>query len=95
MPSYPYIGFCNLTEVEYKGCLGYAIPAASYINLPYVGALKALAAVTLPSPHPHLQIRQCRPDVPLGALGNLTGDGDGDAPPPREECRENLVFRGL
>ena len=49
----------------------------------------------LPLPHPHLQIRQCRPDVPLGALGDLTGDGDGRTPPPREECRENLVFRGL
>ena len=48
-----------------------------------------------PLPHPHLQIRQCRPYVALGALGNLTGDGDRDAPSFREECRENLVFRGL
>ena len=47
------------------------------------------------SPHPHLQIRQSCPDIPLGTLGDLTGDGDRDAPPPREKCRENLVFRGL
>ena len=50
---------------------------------------------SLPLPHPHLQIRQSCPDVPLGALGNLTGDGDRDAPSFREKCRENLVFRGL
>ena len=47
------------------------------------------------SPHPHLQIRQCCPDIAIGALGNLAGDGDGDAPSFREKCRENLVFRGL
>ena len=49
----------------------------------------------LPRPNPHLQIRQSCPDVPLGAFGNLAGDGDGDAPSFREECRESLVFRGL
>ena len=46
-------------------------------------------------PHPHLQIRQGRPDIALGAFGDLAGDGDGGGPPPREEGRENLVFRGL
>ena len=47
------------------------------------------------SPHPHLQIRHRRPDVALGPFRDLAGDGDGCAPPPREEGSENLVFRGL
>jgi hypothetical protein len=46
-------------------------------------------------PHPHLQIPHRRPDVPLSPLRDHPGDGDGDRPPPREECREYLVFRTL
>jgi hypothetical protein len=48
-----------------------------------------------PLPHPHLQIAHRRPDVPLSPLRDHPGSGDGDRPPPREEGRENLVFRGL
>lgn len=48
-----------------------------------------------PSPHPHLQIRHCRPDVALGPFGDLAGNGDGSAPAPGEEGRENLVVRWL
>ena len=47
------------------------------------------------SPHPHLQIRHRRPDVALDPFRDLAGDSDGSAPAPGEECRENLVFRGL
>jgi hypothetical protein len=31
----------------------------------------------------------------LGSFGDHPGGGDGDCPPPCEEGRENLVFRGL
>ncbi len=48
-----------------------------------------------PLPHPHLQIRQGGPDIALGAFGDLAGDPNRDRPPPREECRENLVCGGL
>ena len=47
------------------------------------------------SPHPHLQTRHRGPDVALGPVRDLAGDGDGSAPPPGEEGRENLVFRRL
>ena len=46
-------------------------------------------------PHPHLQIRHRGPDVALGPLRDLAGNGDGSAPAPGEEGREDLVFRGL
>ena len=49
----------------------------------------------LPSPHPHFQIRQRRPDVALGPFRNLAGDGDARTPAPGEECRERFVFRRL
>ena len=48
-----------------------------------------------PLPLPHLQIRQGGPDIALGPFGDLAGDPNRSCPPPREELRENLVFRGL
>jgi len=45
------------------------------------------------SPHPHLQIRHRCPDIALGPFGDLAGDGDGSAPAPGEELRQNVVVR--
>ncbi len=47
------------------------------------------------SPNPHFQIRHRRPDVALGPFRDLAGDGDGSAPAPGEEGREDFVFRWL
>ncbi len=47
------------------------------------------------SPHPHLQVCHRGPDVASCAFRDHSGGGDGGSPPPREECREKLVFRWL
>ena len=65
---------------------GLSAPRAPVDFLMYAGIWR--------SPHPHLQIRHRGPDVALGSFRDLAGDCDGSAPPPGEECRENLVFRG-
>jgi len=58
-------------------------------------AIELAGEMSFSSPHPHFQIRHRRPNITLGSFRYLAGDGDGSAPPPGEEGRENLVIRGL